>query len=104
MMKNKILLILTGGTICSFADDTGEKKPDAKSADFLIKEIFKKSDSPYKDAEFDDKILMNILSENMSPKHWNRVIEGLNKIEDYRGVIILHGTDIGYAFLGFGRG
>ena len=95
MMKNKILLILTGGTICSFADNKGERRPDAKSADYLIKEIFKKSDSPYKDAEFDDKIPMNILSENMSPKRWNELIDGFReyRIENYRGVIILHGTD-----------
>ena len=94
-MKDKILLVLTGGTICSFADRSGEKKPDTKKADYLIKEIFKASDSPYKDAEFDDKIPMSILSENMSCDRWNELIEALReyKIENYRGVIILHGTD-----------
>ena len=94
-MKNKILLILTGGTICSFADKSGEKKTDTKKADYLIKEIFKLSDSPYKGAEFDDKIPMSILSENMSTDRWNELIENLRdyNIENYKGVIILHGTD-----------
>lgn len=94
-MKDKILLILTGGTICSFADSSGEKKPDTKKADYLIKEIFKASDSPYKDAEIDDKIPMGILSENMSCDRFNELIAALReyKIENYRGVIILHGTD-----------
>ena len=94
-MKNKILLILTGGTICSFADKSGEKKPDTKKAEYLIKEIFKASDSPCKGVKFDDKIPMSILSENMSPEHWNKLIEKLRgyNMENYKGVIILHGTD-----------
>lgn len=94
-MKDKILLVLTGGTICSFADSTGEKSPDTKKADYLIKEIFKMSGSEFSDTEFDDKIPMSILSENMSPERWNDLIEKLREydMESYRGVIILHGTD-----------
>ncbi len=94
-MKDKILLVLTGGTICSFADSVGEKSPDTKKADYLIKEIFKNSGSEFSGTEFVDKIPMSILSENMSPDRWNDLIEKLREydMESYRGVIILHGTD-----------
>ncbi len=94
-MKDKILLVLTGGTICSFADSVGEKSPDTKKADYLIKEIFKNSGSEFSGTEFVDKFPMSILSENMTPKHWGELIKKLREydMESYRGVIILHGTD-----------
>ena len=59
--KNKILLILTGGTICSYENAIGEKKPNAEGAKSLIESIFRQSDSEYKEVEFEEKILLNIL-------------------------------------------
>ena len=51
-MNNKfnILLILTGGTICSFANDNAVRSSDVKKAEALIVDIFKKSDFEYKDS------------------------------------------------------
>ena len=43
--KNRILLILTGGTICSFADERGERGSDTSRAQALIVENFRSSTS-----------------------------------------------------------
>ena len=95
MNKEKILLILTGGTICSFKNKKGEKKSDAEKAERLIKSIFIKNNPKYNNLEFDEVIAMDILSENMTPSGWNELINIMKKsnIESYCGVIILHGTD-----------
>ncbi len=95
MNKDKILLILTGGTICSFQNKEGEKKSDAEKAEILIKSIFKKNNPKFSDAEFDEEIAMDILSENMTPNRWNELVNTMknSELESYKGVIILHGTD-----------
>lgn len=95
MCKEKILLILTGGTICSFSNSEGEKSSNAMQAKRLIRELFEKSDSKYKNVQFDDVMPMNILSENMTLDRWNEIIKKMKsyKMEDYKGVIMLHGTD-----------
>lgn len=97
MCQNKadILLVLTGGTICSFENEDGEREPNAANARVLIESIFRKSSSIYKDAEFDYKIPFDILSENMTPDRWSELTEKLKEYDmnSYRGVIILHGTD-----------
>lgn len=95
MNKDKILLILTGGTICSFQNKDGEKKSDAEKAERLIKSIFKKNNPKFKADLFDEIIAMDILSENMTPDRWNELVDKLNNsdMESYKGVIILHGTD-----------
>ena len=93
--KDKILLILTGGTICSFPDENGEKSPHTEKAERLIRTIFKNSGSKYSQVEFDDKVPLNILSENITLDSWNKLVSAIRgyNIDDYRGVIILHGTD-----------
>ena len=98
-MKNaklNILLILTGGTICSFADERGERVSDTDRAQYLIVEKFRKSVSEYAErTEFDIKRPIDILSENITVSHWNKLISELKSVdfEKYDGVIILHGTD-----------
>lgn len=98
-MPKKILLVLTGGTICSFADEhTNEQTADVASAKRLIVENFRRGASKYRseaDVVFDIKTPLNILSENMTTEHLNTLIRAL-KSYDYSecdGVIILHGTD-----------
>lgn len=96
MSKHHILLILTGGTICSFADERGERGADTGRAKSLIVENFEKSDSPCVGAvTFDAVSPLNILSENMTVAHWNTLIGALKTYDcsAYDGVIILHGTD-----------
>ena len=96
--KFNILLVLTGGTICSFADSKGERASKTKEAQALIVENFRNSNSVYKSEDcvtFTPCFLLDILSENMTLTHWNTLISGLKKQDFslYDGVIILHGTD-----------
>lgn len=96
--RYNILLVLTGGTICSFADSKGERASETKKAQALIVENFRKSDSLYRSescVDFTPCFLLDILSENMTLTHLNTLISGLKKQDFslYDGVIILHGTD-----------
>ena len=91
----KILVILTGGTICSHENSDGERTADAQNAKYRIISNFRKSSSPYKDAEFDFLMPLDILSENMTIATWNTLLDTFreNDFESYEGIIILHGTD-----------
>lgn len=94
---NKILVILTGGTICSAPNENLKNQSDAEKAKNYIISDFEKSDSPFaKSVSFDTiKLSPDILSENMTIKAWNGLIELLKTVkwESYTGVIMLHGTD-----------
>lgn len=92
----KILLIMTGGTICSFENERGERAADTERAEALIVNNFKNGDSLYRDSvDFDVKAPLNILSENMTVAGWNTLVAQMKgyKYGEYDGVIILHGTD-----------
>jgi len=96
--KHNILLILTGGTICSFADERGERGSDTKKAQTLIVQNFRECNSPYSSqdiVEFDPVSPLDILSENMTTTHWNVLLREMRNYDfsKYDGVIILHGTD-----------
>ncbi|MBR5322355.1 MAG: asparaginase [Clostridia bacterium] len=96
--REKILVILTGGTICSEADDNNENQSNAKNASKKIISFFKASNSPFADAvDFDTKSLSeDILSENMTVSVWNELIDIFRDRSiwtAYKGIIILHGTD-----------
>ncbi len=92
---NKILLILTGGTICSYENADGKRTTDAESAKYKIISEFRKSDSPFNNVEFDTVMPLDTLSENMTLQKWNILLDELRKVErdKYKGIIILHGTD-----------
>lgn len=91
----KILVMMTGGTICSSTNENGERFSDA--ANVKIIEAFKKGNSPYKDlVDFDTLMPLDILSENMTIEAWNILLNSFrNDVEwdRYAGVIVLHGTD-----------
>ncbi len=96
--KHRILLVLTGGTICSFADEKGERESDTARAQTLIVQNFRNGTSLYRDPEavaFDPVSPLDILSENMTVTHWNTLIGALKSYDfsAYDGMIILHGTD-----------
>lgn len=98
MMKktHKILLILTGGTICSFADERGERGADVERAQTLIVKNFREGVTEVeRNVEFEVKHPLNILSENMTTVHWNILIEDMKTYDfsGYDGIIMLHGTD-----------
>lgn len=91
-----ILLILTGGTICSFGDNENVNRDvDVKKAKRLIIENFENSSSPYRDTEFQVKYILDTLSENMTAARWNTLKEYLKTVDfdSYQGVIMAHGTD-----------
>ncbi len=92
---NKILLILTGGTICSYENADGKRTTDAESAKYKIISEFRKSDSPFIGVEFDTVMPLDTLSENMTLQKWDILLNELRKVESekYKGIIILHGTD-----------
>ena len=94
----KILIILTGGTICSFANENGEQESDTKKAETLIVSNFRNGDGEFCDKNsvvFDTKRPLDILSENMTIRHWNTILRKIKKYDfsKYDGVIVLHGTD-----------
>ena len=74
--KNKILVILTGGTICSTLNQNLKNQSNATAVKNLIIEDYKKSNSPFKnEVEFDViKLIPDILSENMTINSWNNFI------------------------------
>ena len=91
----KILLIMTGGTICSRLDG-GVLSSDTKyAAPLLINKL--RRDSRYDGVEFEVMPVLDILSENMTlPRLWRLL--GAFKAKDadkhsYAGIIVAHGTD-----------
>lgn len=98
MMENeaKILLVLTGGTICSFGDEQGNRRDvDIQKAKALLLQYFEESDSPCAHQKFEVVTILNTLSENMTIPKWNELMCFLKKqeLEQYRGIVIAHGTD-----------
>lgn len=96
-MKNKILLVFTGGTICSFKNEKTDKLgADVKKANRVIVENFRNSGSRFAGVHFDEEMLLNTLSENMTVEKWNALLgffRDFKRFNEYDGVIILHGTD-----------
>ena len=93
-MGNQILVILTGGTICSSTDEKGQRYSNAENVKIIGH--YQKADSPFSGkVDFDKKIPLDTLSENMTVSKWNALLEALKsvKYDDYKGIIILHGTD-----------
>lgn len=96
--REKILVVLTGGTICSEADDNNENQSSAENASKKIISSFKKSKSPFANVvDFDTRSLSeDILSENMTISVWNELIDIFRDKSIwtiYKGIIVLHGTD-----------
>lgn len=95
-MKKKILVIFTGGTICTTVKNgvmsTGTAAPMA-----LI-EFFRKENPQLSGlVQIDTGKNLGILSENMTVDKWNEIAgyfaENIEKFQSYDGVVIAHGTD-----------
>ncbi len=94
-MTHRILVVLTGGTICSTENKEGKRFSDA--ANIKIVDAYKQSVSPFAQSViFDTAMPCDTLSENMTVEVWNTLLEFFKaKIDTslYDGVIVLHGTD-----------
>ena len=92
---DKILLILTGGTICSAVNVDGKRTVDSENAKYKIIDNFRKSGSLFSKIDFEARMPIDTLSENMTIEKWSILLNELKNIksDDYKGIIILHGTD-----------
>jgi glutamyl-tRNA(Gln) amidotransferase subunit D len=91
----RVLIVGTGGTIASRIDyRTGAVRPVVSSADLhsLVPELSTI-------ARVEPEIMLDIFSENMTPKHWTKLAQRIKRAVDegVDGVVITHGTDtLGY--------
>ena len=94
----KILLVLTGGTICAFSGSDHTRGLDVARAKALLEENFRASGSPFASVDATQFAIgerFDTLSENMTFEVWNRVKTYLDArpYEGFDGVVIAHGTD-----------
>jgi glutamyl-tRNA(Gln) amidotransferase subunit D len=91
----KVAIISTGGTIASRVDyRTGAVRSALTASDLysVVPELVNI-------AQIDAHVLFSIMSENMTPKHWEKIAETAAQkiVEGADGVVIAHGTDtMGY--------
>lgn len=95
--KGRILVIMTGGTICSESNSQNENVSCASKTGCLLIDNYKKSSSPYaSSAEFDAvRLSREVLSENITLDVWNELLSVFKTCvkKEHCGVIVLHGTD-----------
>lgn len=91
-MVKRILVILTGGTIGSRILNNQIIDVNHASAYRLISLYHEKYGQ---DAEFEVVQPFNVLSENMTPSHWDKLCRALEKVQydSYEGIIVTHGSD-----------
>lgn len=95
----KILIIATGGTICSSA--SAENNKNNVNTEKVLPELIDRAE-PFIEkalnndkADYDVLSPINTLSENMTIEDYNKLLACMRDVEysNYDGVIILHGTD-----------
>ncbi len=86
-----ISLISTGGTIASTVD----YRTGAVTARFTAEDVLNAVPELEGLANYHGRVVANILSENMTPSHWQRLAEAIHtEIENGAdGVVVMHGTD-----------
>lgn len=90
-----ILLVLTGGTICTSVRD-GLRTLDTESASLRLVEAFRNSGSVFAEStRFTVGERFHTLSENMTVAVWNRMADYFRTVDftQFDGVIVAHGTD-----------
>ena len=88
LVKKKILIIGTGGTIASVKTKEG-LRPAYKTVELIsfFPEVGKIAD-------IEGRMLFNIDSANMQPHHWSLIAEEIGRqYDNYDGFVITHGTD-----------
>lgn len=92
----KILLVLTGGTICTTVNQNGVRAIHSQAAT-VLQQGFMESDSVFRnEVTFDVSKNFGMLSENLSLARWNEWLQYFRSIsfgKGYDGIIIAHGTD-----------
>ena len=93
--RTKILVLLTGGTICSTEDESGSRFSNVENVRII--EHFRANNPRYADrVDFERMSPLDVLSENMTVNTWNRLLDCFRSEVDwsaYQGIILLHGTD-----------
>ena len=90
-IKKDVSIISTGGTIASVIDhETGAVHPA-----FTAEDIIEANPELMEQANIKGKTVLNILSENIRPKHWVKSARAVrDEIDDGAyGVVVAHGTD-----------
>jgi glutamyl-tRNA(Gln) amidotransferase subunit D len=89
--RPRVMVIGTGGTIASKIEyETGAVKPA-----MTAKELLEAVPEIGFIADVSTEVVMNILSENMRPEYWERIVDAVAKsiAEGFEGVVVAHGTD-----------
>ncbi len=87
-MKNKILIIATGGTIACADGDHG------LTPQYNVEDLLAFVPRARKLCDIDGKMIMNIDSSNMTPNCWVEIAKAVHDAYDqYDGFVITHGTD-----------
>ncbi|MEM1569407.1 MAG: Glu-tRNA(Gln) amidotransferase subunit GatD [Candidatus Bathyarchaeia archaeon] len=91
----RVSIIGTGGTIASRVDyRTGAVTPV-----FTVSDLYSMVPELGEIANIETKVLFNVFSEDMTPKHWTRIAEEIAFQFDngIQGIVVAHGTDtMGY--------
>ena len=92
-MKTRILLVFTGGTIGSQAENGNiDLNPNAG---FKLLQLFNQRFAAAGQINFKTLQPVQILSENLHPQHWQTIINAIEAedLSQFDGIIITHGTD-----------
>ncbi len=89
----RILLILTGGTICS-RTESGNRRSDVHAAATVLEERYFAA-HPDSDVQFTAEKPINRLSEDLTPEDWRTLLRTLAQTDltAFSGILIAHGTD-----------
>lgn len=87
------MLVFTGGTIGSRL--TGGTIDTSSAAGFKLLQLFAERDRDPSAVSFKTLRPLQILSENLHPRHWQQLIAAIEAedLGQYDGVIVTHGTD-----------
>ncbi|KSW11921.1 glutamyl-tRNA(Gln) amidotransferase subunit D [Pyrodictium occultum] len=89
--RPRVTILGTGGTIASKVEyETGAVRPA-----FSAEEILEAVPEVGFIADISSRVVMNILSENMRPKYWEKIVDEAAKAiqEGAEGIVVAHGTD-----------
>jgi L-asparaginase len=92
-MKTSILLVFTGGTIGSQAENGNiDLNPNAG---FKLLQLFNQRFAAAEHISFKTLQPIQILSENLHPQHWQTIINAIEAedLSQFDGIIMTHGTD-----------